>query len=906
MSWWSRFVNVVRGDRVTREIEEEQRFHIEARADDLVAHGLTREAATAQAEQKFGRRLLLREASRDVKLLNWLESLSRDMRLGLRLLRKDAIVSSAAIISLGLAIGAVTSAFALVDALILRELPVRDPGRLVYFDRDHKVGDGRFTALCSYPLFNRIRQAAASHLDTFSISHQSLRQAILPDAGGIEEKVGTQFVSGNAFDVLGITPALGRLLTPADDRTPGAHQVAVISHAFWTRRFGGDPRAVGQWIQVQQRPYQVVGVAQAGFTGVQPGILTDVWLPNMMFNAQSLKAAEWNWLQVWGRLKPGVTREAARPVVQAAFTNFLLELSAARGGAAKSGKPKAAELAVTWRDASSGQSEVRRMFQRPLIALAMIAACVLLIACSNVANLLLARGAARGREMALRASIGAGRARLVQQVLVESSVMTAAATALGIICASAATSLIVGLITTNEDPIYVDARLDWRVLTFVAALGCLTTVLFGLVPAMRAAGASHGATASSGGSGLAGALAGGRTHTANAGVVRPLVALQIGFSVMILFVAALLLRSFDRLLHVDLGFRPDRVTLLSIESREKFDPDRSRAIGRQLLDRVRSLSGVEHASLSGWALFRGWSSGNNLEIPGRGKAPSLRLEVSPDFFKTMGARIVDGREFAAHENDATRPRPVVVNAAFARKYFPRERAVGHRMTTRVGPFFGPDSVRNELIPIDIVGVVDDLRDGSVRGNVEPYMFAPIGDADGALQVRSTLDPRTLADRVRAELPRVHSALRLVDVTRQTTLVGRALLRERLLAVLSGFFAALGLALAAVGLYGVSSYAVVRRTREIGIRLTLGARPAAVVRSVLGRLALAVAAGIVAGLAGGVYFASFVRTLLFETDPISLSAFGMPVLFLLGVALAAAWPPARRATRVDPAEALRLD
>jgi predicted permease len=615
----------------------------------------------------------------------------------------------------------------------------------------------------------------------------------------------------------------------------------------------------------------------------------------MMFNAQSLKAANWNWLQVWGRLKPGVTREAARPIAQAAFTNFVIEQSTG-GPNPKGRKQQAAESAIILRDASTGLSQARLMFERPLIALAMIAACVLLIACSNVANLLLARGAARGREMALRASIGAGRGRLVQQVLAESSVLTAAATALGVICAAGATPLIVGLISTSENPIFVDTRLDWRVLMFAAALGCVTTILFGLVPAIRAAGARPGDAGSSGG-GLAGALTGGRTHTANTGVVRPLVALQIGFSVMLLFVAALLMRSFDRLLSVDLGFTPDGVTLLSIESREEFDADRGRAVGRQLLDRVRSLSGVEHASLSDWALFKGWSSGNNVRIPGRGGTDSLRLSVSPDFFRTMGARIVDGRELAAHEDDATRPRPVVVNAAFARKYFPGERAVGQRM------IFGQ---RDGDIPIDIVGVSGDLRDGSVRKDVPPYMFAPIGGATGTIQVRSALDPRTLEARVREELPRVHRALRLVDVTRQRTLVDNALLRERLLAVLSGFFAALGLVLAAVGVYGVSSYAVVRRTREIGIRLTLGARPATVVRAVLGRLALAVAVGIGAGLAGGVYFASFVRTLLFETEPLAVWAFGAPVLCLLAVALAAAWPPARRATRIDPAVALRFE
>jgi putative ABC transport system permease protein len=896
MSWWSRFINVTRTDRVTRELEEEQRFHIDARIEDLMATGMTREAAAIQAERQFGPRLLMREASLDVKLLNRLESLARDMRLGLRLLRKDAIVSSAAIISLGLAIGACTAAFALIDALILRELPVRDPATLVVLDRDGRDSDQRTSALCSYPLFDRIRQAASAHLDTFGMSPQSLRQAILPDAGGVEEKVRTQFVSGNTFDVLGVTPALGRLLTPADDRTPGAHQTAVISHAFWASRFGADPRIVGRWIQVEQKPYQIVGVAQAGFSGAHPGLLTDVWLPNMMFPPDSMKSPTWHWLQVWGRLKPGVTREAARPIVQAAFTNFALEQVAGRPNPIDR-RSRETELAITLRDASAGLSQVRQMFERPLIALAMIAGCVLLIACSNVANLLLARGAARGREMALRASIGAGRARLMQQVLVESSVLTAAATALGILCAIGAARLIIGLISTSENPLYVDVRLDWRVLAFVAALGCITTVLFGLVPAMRAAGAMRGGTRFFGSISALGSGGGGRAHTMHSGVVRPLVALQIGFSVMVLFVAALLLRSFDRLIRVDLGFNPDRVTLLSIESRGPLEGDRAREVGRQLVDRVRSLSGVEQASMSCWALFKGWQWGNDVDIPGRGSTSSLRLAVSPGFFKAMGARIVDGREFAAHEGEKTSPMPVVVNVAFARKYFPGERAVGQRLTGRNG---GP------RIPIDIVGVVDNLRDGSIREAVGPYVFSPFDGTAGAVQVRSSVDARTLADRVREELPRIHPGLRLVDVTTQSALVNNALLRERLLAVLSGFFAMLGLALAAVGLYGVASYAVVRRTREIGIRLTLGARPAAVIHSVLGRIAIAVVGGVAAGLAGGVYLARFVRALLFEIEPISAWGFGLPVVCLMAVALAAAWPAARRATRVDPAEALRSE
>lgn len=813
-----------------------------------------------------------------------LESLWRDLRLGFRLLGKDAIVSSTAVISLALAIGACTAAFSLIDALILRELPVRDPHGLVYLNRSGpKNNELRFSTMFSHPFFERVRQAGAPHLEAFTMSHQSLRQAILPDAGGTEEKLRTQYVSGNAFNVLGVGAALGRVLLPTDDVTPGGHPVAVVSHAFWTRRLGANPAALGQWIRLEQRPYQIVGVAEARFTGAQPGVLTDIWISNMMFQADSLPSPTWNWLQIWGRLAPHATRETVQPVVLTTLTNFEAELP----GAAKARGQQTAESAIDVRDASTGVSQVRQHFERPLLALAAIVGVVLLIACSNVANLLLARGAARRREMALRASIGAGRGRLVQQVLVESSVLTLAATALGVLCATLAVPIIVGMLTTNENPVYLEAQPDWRALIFVAVLGGLTTVLFGLAPALRASAINPGeATA-----------LGNRHHTANAGVARPLLTAQIAFSLTILFVAGLLLRSFDRLLAVDLGFEPEGVVLLSVEARDRFEPDKAREVGRLLLERVQSMPGVESASLSGWALFRGWSNGNNLELPGGGRAQTMRLTVSPRFFRTMGTRLIDGREFEPHDSDASSPISLIVNETFARRYFAGERAVGRRLTT---------TSRGQTIAYEIIGVAADTRDGSVRREMNPYIFSPIGDAGGTLQVRTALDARTMADHLRSELPRVHPSLRLVDVTVQSSLVGNTLLRERLLAVLSGFFAVLGLALAAVGLYGVASHAVVRRTREIGIRLTLGARPAAIVRSVLGRVAVAVAAGVVAGLAGGMFFARYVQTLLFEIEPHSVSSLSLPVLCLVGVALVASWFPARRATRVDPAEALRMD
>jgi predicted permease len=882
MSLWSRLVNVVRQGRLDDDLDAEQQFHIEARADELEARGLSREAALEHASRRFGNRLRLRETSRDVRLLPWIESLGRDLRMGIRLLKKDAIVSLAAVLSLGLAIGACTAAFALIDALMLRQLPVNEPQRLVYLSHQRASEEAQFSMLFSYPHFQGLRQSLAPHMDAFSMSEQSLRQTLLPDSGGVEEKVQTQFVSGNAFSALGVRPVIGRLLMPSDDVTVGAHPVAVISHAFWGRRLGANPGVIGQSIEIERKPYQIVGVAQAGFTGAQPGILTDVWLPNMMFHRESINVATWNWLQIWGRLAPQATRESLQPIVVTTLANAAFEQTRSETRA-----KQAANAATGVFDASTGLSYVRRDFERPLLTLAVIVGVVLLIACSNVANLLLARGAARTREMALRASIGAGRGRLIQQVLVESSVLTLAATAVGVFAAQLAVPLIVGLLSTNENPVYVDASLDWRVVLFVAALGSATTMVFGLVPALRASTASPGRMSA----------IGGRSYTANPGMARSLVAAQIAFSLMILFVASLLLRSFDRLLAVDLGFTPERVTLLTVETRDRLDAGERRAVAGQLLARVQSLPGVESASASGWAPFRGWSWGSEVGLPGGAPAATNRLVVAPGFFRTMNTRMLDGREFHPADLDATNPIPVVVNEAFAQRYFAGQRAVGQQLqTTQSG----------RPIIYEIAGVAANIRDRNLRGAVGPYLFTPLDDPAGTLAIRSSLDARTLADQVRSELPRIHPSLRLTDVTRQSALVMNTLLRERLLAVLSGFFATLGLALAAVGLYGVSSYAVVRQTREIGIRLTLGARAEAIVSAVLGRVLTAVAVGIVAGLAGGVYFARFVETLLFEIEPRSLASLALPVGCLLAVAFVAAWSPARRAARVDPVEALRAE
>jgi predicted permease len=874
VSFRSRLANVFRVGRVDTDLDEEQRFHVESRIDDLVARGMSREAAESLARRRFGSALRAREASRDIKLLPWLDSVLTDVRLGLRMLRKDAVVTSAAALSLALAMGACTAAFTLIEALILRPLPVREPESLVFLARGHEFDTAGF----SYPALERLR-AAPARLEVFSLSRQSLRQAVLPDAGGEEEKLRTQFVSGNAFAALGVRPAVGRLIETTDDLRPGDHPVAVISHAFWQRRFGGDPGIIGRAIRVERQSFEVVGVAPAGFTGVEPGMLTDIWVPNMMWRREDLTNGRWHWLSVWGRLQPGARVEEVREILHASNAQFRRELGE---------RSDTANESIQVRSAANGPSALRSSFERPLLILTTIAGLVLLIACSNVANLLLARGAARTREMALRVSIGAGRIRLLQQWLIESSLLAAGSSGLGLVFAAIAAPLVVRLLGSSESVVYLDVRPGWPVVAFVAALAVAVTTAFGLVPALRASAIEPTAV-------LAG---GGTRQSSRTGSLRPLVAAQVAFSLTVVFVAVLLLRSFDRLTAVDLGFTAEGLMLVTAEARERPETPEPHVVGRQLLERVREVPGVESASLSSWGLFKGYSAQGNLGLPDGGRAQTSLLWVSPGFFDAMRIPIRDGREFQPADAANGTANVVVVNEAFVHQYFPRERAVGQRVDSQS---------RTGTTSLEIVGVVGNSRDRSVRGPFKPFLYYLNLDPGGAIQVRTRgVDPQIVAGRLRTEIARVHPVLRVTDVTTQSALVANTLLRERLLAFLSGFFAIVGLLLAGVGLYGVLSYSVVRRTKEIGIRFALGAPPRQVLRTTLSSLALMIALGTVAGLALGLFFARFLQTLLFDVRPFEPWSLSLPVAALLAAVVAAIASPARRAIRVNPIEALRYE
>jgi predicted permease len=901
MSWLSRVVNVFRADRVSREIDEELQFHLDSRIEDLVRAGVSPEAAEREARRRLGHPLLLRDRSRDIKLLPWLESVCYDVRFGLRMLLKHRVITAAALVSLAVAVGASVGAFSLVDALILRPLPVDNPNELVYltFIHDDQQGaapDGsQEVASFNYPLYLQLREASRSSARLFAVGYRWVRRAVVDDRDGTEERLSVQWISGEAFEILRLRPQLGRLLNAHDDEVPGESPVAVVSHRFWMRRLGGSPQALGRWIRIDDKRFRIVGVGPPGFTTLEPGTEIDVWVPIAMGDAEAITNPGWQWFRIWGRRAPDALLGRLRERLQAMFTNQRRQRAAEFAADTPRERVRryiAAPLAI--RSAANGPSHLRTQFERPLWILTALIGLVLLTACSNVASLLVARAAAREREMAVRVSIGAGRGRLIQQLLIESAILAVAATAAGVVFASLAAPAIIAHLSRQDDPIWLDLHLDGRAITFTLIVCAVTTMLCGLIPALRASTVGPIEAMKRSGARLTGHL----------GVLKTLVAAQVGFIFVVLFVSALFLTSFARLETADPGFNGEGVVLLDLESPDLQDErmlPQARAVADQLLEAVRRQPGVEAASLSGWPLFRGWGWDADIRIPGRRPLPiaPYYLAVSPRFFQTMRMQLLAGRDLTSADRTGDESSAVVVNEAFARYFYTGENPVGRRFD-RLGE-------KNRPLAQEIVGLVKDAKYNDLRERTKPTVYVRLsGLHESTMQVRTTGDPLALAGLLRRQLPRVHPSVRVTDIKLQSALVADTLVRERLLALLSAFFALVVLALAAVGLYGVLSYAVVQRTPEIGIRMALGAPTRRVVRLVLGEVTLATAIGLASGAIVGVAMARFVTSLLFEvkaTDPVS---FAWPVVALAAAAAAAVIPPALRATRVDPVVALRYE
>ena len=884
MSYLSRIANVFRRDRLSSEIDEELQSHIE----EAIASGRDPE----EVRRRFGSALRVREECSDSKLTGWLDSLRADVVFGWRQLLRNRVASGAAIVSLALAIGACTSAFRLIDAVLLRPLPVTGPERLFVLtyqtmDRDGKLDTGDSF---DYPQFRELRSAAKDDAELLAISY-SVRIDVTYGSDHDMEKAHRQYVSGAMFGSFGVRPALGRVLGPNDDVKPGAHPYAVLSYDYWNRRFGRDPKAIGKTVRIGNDLYEIVGVSEEGFTGTDTGAMTDIFVPTMM-NARAIEHPNWGWFRTWVHVRPGVSADAVRERLQAAFTTSRKERMKTEQRPMPAQRLQAyVNAPVALQPAAAGMSGMQKNYRRSLLILGVVVGLVLLIACVNVANLMTAQASARARELALRVSIGAGRARLVQLVLVESAMLAIFASLLGGAFAWWSAPFVVSMINPPDDPLRLALPADWRVLGFATGLTVLVTVLFGLLPALRASAVKPMS-----------ALRGGEDALARPRLMNALVAAQVAFCFLVHFTAGLFVATFDRLSKQPTGFVADGVMIVEIMAKAQQPASH----WLQTLDHIRTLRDVEIAGTSSWALMSSneWSS--DVWINGRqAENTTYFLSISPQWINTMRIPLVDGRDF---REDDVAPNVAIVTRSFARRFFDGASPTG-KSFERMND--------GKLAPTRIVGVVDDVRYSNMRDAIRPVVFLPFRSLDAKNELRATdwmtvairtkrTDPMALAGALRTEVPRVRPELRVANIRTQDELVRQHSTRERLLATLSLFFAGVALILAAVGLYGVLSFSVLQRRREIGIRMALGAQPAQVARQVttevFGWLFVGATAGLVAGVASERYF----ETILYQVRVTDVSMLAIPVLTIFAAALIAALPPVLHAVRIDPAVTLRAE
>ncbi|MGA2607242.1 MAG: ABC transporter permease [Terriglobia bacterium] len=884
MSLWSRIANVLRGDRLSREIDEELQSHIE----EAISQGRD----PAEARRALGPALRLREESRDVRLIAWLDSLRADAVFGWRQIMKRKVTSAAAVLSLALGIGACTSAFRLIDALLLRPLPVSEPEQLYALARQHIDPEGKPQTFdgWAYPAFRLMRAAVKDQAELMAISYSD-RTDLTYGSDQEMEKAYRQYVSGWMFGSFGLQPAAGRLLTESDDLKPGAHPYAVLSYDYWTSRFGRDPKVIGRTFRIGNDLYEIVGVGPERFTGTEPGTVIDIFIPTMMHPA--VQIPDWTWMRTLARLKPGIAIEPVREKLDATSRAFEVDRGKGWGGMSKQEIDEFLNQRLLLEPAAAGVSNLQTDYRTSLAALGVLVALVLLIACANVANLMTAQAAARAREMALRVSIGAGRGRLVQLVLVESAWLAFFAAAIGGVFAWWAAPVVVSMINPPGNPARLFLPADWRVLGFGLVLTMGVMLLFGLAPALRASAVKP-----------VSALKGGEDPHSRRRLMQALIAVQTAFCFLVLFVAGLFVATFERLSNRPTGFSPQRVLTLETVTVSPQPP----AFWDQVAEHLRTVPGVETVGLARSVLLGGWSWNNFISVngaPPNGVVVYL-LQASPGWVEAMRIPLIDGRDFLP---DDTYPGVAIVNRTFAKAYFNGEDPVGKPFEV---VFSGGQRLRFEC-----VGLVGDVTYRDIREPMLPQAYFPFHsiDAKGALRpigqgtfiVRtSSANPMALASILRREVPRARPEFRVSNIRTQTEINQSHTVRERLLARLALFFGMVALLLAGVGLYGVLDYSVLQRRREIGIRMALGAQAGDIARRVTVDVFSMVLGGALAGLAFGFASVRYIETLLYQVKPTDPRMLALPALTILAAALLAALPPVIHAVRVDPATTLRAE
>jgi putative ABC transport system permease protein len=832
-------------------------------------------------------------------------------RLTLRSWRKSPGFTVTAIVSIALGIGANTAIFTLVDHVLLRVMPVQNAHELVQVTftglrYGNNWGDA---SEMSYPVYTEIRD----HNDVFSGVFARFGAPFHIGTTGATERVAGEIVSGSYFPVLGVGATLGRTLTPEDDRAPGAHPVAVLSHGFWTSRFAADPRVLNTTIVINSHPYTIVGVARAGFTGIELGRQTQVFVP-MMMKAQltpgwsALDQRLWRWVRVFARLRPGVTLEQARASLDPYFREILARdiQDPEFGGASRQSREEYLQNRLVIEDASRGRSGLRRSLARPLWILMATAAGVLLIGCANVASLLIARGAARQREIAVRLALGATRRRIAGQLLVESSMLALAGGLLGLAVSIVAAPAVLAFFVNPDVPLPVSISPDWRILLFTFGVSTLTGMLFGLAPAFHTTRPDLAAALKDQSS----TVLGGRSRLRKA-----LVATQMALSLLLLIGASLFLRTLDNLLNVDVGFGTDRLISFSMDpSLNGYEPQRARQFARTLLDRLQTTPGVEGAGLATMRLLDGFSWNTSMTVEGsrtaRNQSATLWANsISPGYFAALGIPLLAGRDFTPRDELTTPPVPgapdyrvAIVNERFVRRFFGDDPAIGKHIG------FGGDP--NTPTLIEIVGVVRDSKYTDIRDETQPQVFFPFFEMSRpnafTIYLRTTSPADAMFSAVRSTVRALDRNLPIHTTRTLERQVAQSLSRERLVASMSAAFGIMATLLAVVGLYGVMAYSVARRTREIGVRVALGASTFSIGWLVIREAFLIAASGIALGLPAAWWLSRFVGSQLYGVEPHDPLAMIGAVVLLVMVALLAGIDPSTRAARLDPTVALRQE
>jgi predicted permease len=838
------------------------------------------------------------------------EDMFQDLRYGARMMLKSKMFTLVAVLSLALGIGANTAIFTLINALMLRALPVKDAQELALFSVVSGQGS---TYYLNYPFYEMVRDRNKSFTGVISSGNVGRARLMAPGtgSGGAVESVQRQEVSGNFFSVLGVGAVVGRTLTEADDNLANAEPAAMISFGFWQRRFGLDPDVVGRRIALNDTVFTIVGVAPPGFFGVEVGTRPELWTPIKALNNPSLSQSNVWTEQIMGRLRPGVSMAQAQAEMDVIFRQQLDEVAGERGANWTPAKRQQHfETRVRLESGSAGWTSLRQKFRQPLLILMMTVALVLLIACVNIANLLLARAASRRKEIAVRLSLGAGRFRLIRQLLTESVLLAMIGGAAGLLFARMCVRALVAYLPQQTRGV-LDVSPDARALIFTFAVSVLTGLLFGLAPAWQATRIDLTPSLKD----QTGASAGRSRMALN----KLLVVTQVALSLFLLIGAGLFARSLRNLKTLDAGVDYGNIAQFSIDAGRGYDAARRANLYKQMLARLESLPGARSATFSSGGLLSGDFMGFTVTVPGYTPAPDENLSchamaVGPRFFETMKMPLLAGRDFGPQDerpassgnNPGSRgfepsqnvadtpPLPAVINQAMARYFFGRQNPVGKSF-----------NLRRSGQPYEIIGVVKDAKYTNLREQ-PPRTYYTYGSFGGTFQLRTDGDPADYAAAIRRLAREIDPQLQIVSLRTMKDVVDASLVQERFIAQIAGAFSLFALLLACVGLYGVMSYAVTRRTNEIGVRMALGARGADVIRMVMKETILLVAAGMAIGLGAALATTRLISTLLFDltpNDPATIAAAG---LLMIVVAALAGYLPARRASRVDPLTALRCE